>query len=53
MLHFSRPKAGLGIFVNNLIHNYITRTLLMSSTISGVLAGSWRDNNIKFILIAS
>ena len=53
MLYFSRPKAGLEIFVNGLIYNYITRTLLVSSVIGNTLAGSQRDSNIKFILIAS
>ena len=53
MLRFSRLKAGLEIFVDGLIHNHVTRTLLVSNTISSTLAGSRRDNNTRFILIAS
>ena len=53
MLRFSRPKAGLGMFVDGLIHNRVTRTLLVSSAIGGALAGSRQDGNTRFISIAS
>jgi hypothetical protein len=53
MLHFSRLKAGLGIFINSLIHNHVTRTLLISSAISNTLTRSQQDSNTRFILIAS
>jgi hypothetical protein len=53
MLYFSRLKASLEMFINSFIHNRVTRTLLISSVISSVLAGSWRDSNTKFISIAS
>ena len=40
VLRFSSLKAGLGMCVDYLIHSCVTETLLVSSAIGGVLAGS-------------